>query len=380
MPSMNQEPARIAGWLRGNVSALRFAVRVVVAGVAAFAIASLLALPQGFWAVVTAVIVVQASLGASLKASLDRLIGTIGGAVFGGLCAYFIPHADPIGMAVALAVALAPLGVIAAIDGRFRIAPVTAAILILVPSATGAGPLVVTGQRILEIAIGGAVAVVVSLLVLPSRAHGVLAASTNRLLGLLADLMPLLLGDLTAAPDRPSILARQAAIRRALAALDGAADEARRERRVHLTDDPDPDPVVRTATRVRHDVSMIGRALATPLSEPFATRLGPAAAAVGEASVDLLRGIAAAFAGRIPPPSAEPLSTALDTYNRNVEAVRVEGLTRGLSADAVGRLFTLGFALDQFRQDLGDLAARAAEFAGAEIPSAGEWIKADGDA
>ena len=190
----------------------------------------------------------------------------------------------------------------------------------------------------------------------------------------------MLLGDLTGHRIPASIVAAQAAIRKALTALDAAAREARHERRVHLTDDPDPDPVVRTATRVRNDVIMIGRAVATPLSEPFATRLAPAATAVGEASVDLLRGIAAAFAGRTPPPSAEPLSAALDTYNRSVEAVRVEGLTRGLSADAVGRLFTLGFALDQFRQDLGDLAARAAEFAGAEIPSAGDRIRADVDA
>ena len=66
---------------------------------------------------------------------------------------------DPLWSAIALAVALAPLGVIAALDDRFRVAPVTAVILLLVPSTTGAGPIVFTGERILEIAIGGIVAV-----------------------------------------------------------------------------------------------------------------------------------------------------------------------------------------------------------------------------
>ena len=40
-----------------------------------------------------------------------------------------------------------------------------------------------------------------------------------------------------------------------------------------------------------------------------------------------------------------------------------EGLTQGLPVDALERIFTLGFALDQMRQDLRDLDRCASEIA-----------------
>ncbi len=51
--------------------------------VAAYALATLLRLPQGYWAVFTAVIIVQSSLGATITASIERLMGTAVGAAVG---------------------------------------------------------------------------------------------------------------------------------------------------------------------------------------------------------------------------------------------------------------------------------------------------------
>ena len=59
---------------------MRLAVRVAVAGLAAFVLAEALGLTQSYWAVITAVIVIQQSVGGSLKAALDRLAGTLAGA------------------------------------------------------------------------------------------------------------------------------------------------------------------------------------------------------------------------------------------------------------------------------------------------------------
>src|SRR3954469_864313 len=62
---------------------LRHAVRVSAAVVAAYALATLLRLPQGYWAVFTAVIIVQGSLGATITASIERFMGTVVGALVG---------------------------------------------------------------------------------------------------------------------------------------------------------------------------------------------------------------------------------------------------------------------------------------------------------
>jgi uncharacterized membrane protein YgaE (UPF0421/DUF939 family) len=67
-----------------------------------FALAQVLALPQGYWAVFTAVLVVQGSVGGSWKASVDRLVGTLLGAVYGAVIATLVPHNDVIMTGVAL--------------------------------------------------------------------------------------------------------------------------------------------------------------------------------------------------------------------------------------------------------------------------------------
>ena len=50
------------------------------------------------WAVLTAIIVRQMSVGRSLKATRDYFIGTIGGAIYGGAIAILIPHSGESGL------------------------------------------------------------------------------------------------------------------------------------------------------------------------------------------------------------------------------------------------------------------------------------------
>ena len=73
----------LCDWAATNAAALRLCFRMTVAGLLAYVLAELFALPQGYWAVFSAIIIVQASVGGSIKATTDRLIGTIGGAVAG---------------------------------------------------------------------------------------------------------------------------------------------------------------------------------------------------------------------------------------------------------------------------------------------------------
>src|SRR5690348_1060357 len=124
-----------------------------------FALVSVLGLPQGFWAVITALIVTQGSVGGSLKAALDRFVGSVFGAVYGGAVAFAIPHDAGAGRAVALVVAVAPLSVMAAFSAGFRVAPITAVIVLLGTSGATLGPFGFAVDRILEIGLGCAVAI-----------------------------------------------------------------------------------------------------------------------------------------------------------------------------------------------------------------------------
>lgn len=70
---------------------LALSIRVTMAALAALALAQFLHLPLPLWAVLTAVIVTQMSVGRSLKATIDYLIGTLGGAIYGGAIGVLIP-------------------------------------------------------------------------------------------------------------------------------------------------------------------------------------------------------------------------------------------------------------------------------------------------
>ena len=128
-------------WATANAAALRLCFRMAVAGLLAYVLAESFALPQGYWAVFSAIIIVQASVGGSIKATTDRLIGTISGAVAGGAVAYLLPQTSVLSLGVALVIALVPLTLVAALWPNYRIASLTAVIVLLTPGAQQLGPL-----------------------------------------------------------------------------------------------------------------------------------------------------------------------------------------------------------------------------------------------
>src|ERR1700704_5399258 len=115
--------ARIFGtsWTRRRAE-LRHGVRIAAAGVLSFALAQALGLPQGYWAVFTAVLVVQGSVGGSWKAAVGRLVGTLLGAVYGAVIATLVPHNNALMTGVALAISLTPLALLAAFHPSYRVA------------------------------------------------------------------------------------------------------------------------------------------------------------------------------------------------------------------------------------------------------------------
>ena len=96
----------IRGWAGANAAALRLCFRMTVAGLLAYVLAELFTLPRGYWAVFSAIIIVQTSVGGSVKATIDRVIGTIGGGVAGGAVGYLLPHESVLSLGVALVIAL----------------------------------------------------------------------------------------------------------------------------------------------------------------------------------------------------------------------------------------------------------------------------------
>ncbi len=359
---------RLFGRLRSRKAQLALAIRVTVAAAGAFAIATALHLMLPLWAVLTSLIVSQMSVGRSLKVGRDYMFGTIGGAIYGGAIAVLIPHSGEVELLALLVLAIAPLAFVAAIYPTLNTATVTAVIVLLVPAMNHANPVGSAIDRVMEVAVGAFTGLLVSFLVLPSRAHRQLRINAARALELIAAALSELLAGLSRGRDNDALHRIQDGIGAALVDLNATGAETERERAARLSSSPDTGPLLRTILRLRHDVVMIGRASVVPLPPDLQARLAAPLAAVSDAIVGDLRAMAAALRTATGPSAIAPVDDALQSYAATVAALRGEGLTRGLPADVVERFFALGFSLEQMRQNSMDLERVVAEWS--ETPPA----------
>jgi Fusaric acid resistance protein family len=359
---------RLFGRLRSRKTQLALAIRVTVAAAGAFAIATALHLMLPLWAVLTSLIVTQMSVGRSLKVGRDYMFGTIGGAIYGAAIAVLIPHSGEVELLALLVLAIAPLAFVGSIYPTLNTATVTAVIVLLVPAMNHGNPVGSAIDRVLEVAVGALTGLLVSFLVLPSRAHRQLRISAARALALMAAALSELLAGLSRGRDNDALHRIQDGIGAALVDLNATGAEAERERAARLSSSPDTGPLLRTILRLRHDVVMIGRASVVPLPPDLQARLATPLAGVSGAIVGHLRAAAAALGATTGPPAIAPVDDALQSYATTVAALRGEGLTRGLPADVIERFFALGFSLEQMRQNLMDLERVVAEWS--ETPPA----------
>ena len=93
----------------------------------------------------------------------------------------------------------------AALWPNYRIAPLTAVIVLLTPGAQQLGPVDSAIFRSVEITLGSFVGLGVSLVLLPARAHGLVISTAARALSLLADLLGDWLAVLAGGRDRTRI-------------------------------------------------------------------------------------------------------------------------------------------------------------------------------
>ena len=359
--------ARLWTGLRARVrrhrAELALSIRATIAALASLALAQFLHLPLPLWAVLTAVIVTQMSVGRSLKATFDYLLGTVGGAIYAGALGVLIPHSSEAALLAVLAVAVAPLAFIAAINPRFSAAPITAVIVLLVPLLTHAGQVASAIDRVLEVALGGITGLIVSYFLLSSNAHSQVVETAAQALDQMARALGKLLSGLSQGIDIDSLHGIQDGIGQSLAQLNVVGAEAEHERSTGLAAGPDIAPLLRTLLRLRHDLVMVGRTATTPMPDAISVRLEPPLTRVGAAFAGYLRASGTALRTRGGPAPLDDVVSALGGFQAEVAAVRRDGLTRTLTDDAAERFFALGFAFEQMHSNFKDLQRCVAECA-----------------
>lgn len=166
-----------------RLGGLKQAGRTAVAAVLTLLLVELLGLSQGYWAVITTVIVMQANLGGSIRAGGARMAGTAVGAVTGALASFFLGGHSALALGLAIAVTLSVCNLVPRLRGSSRVAGITVVIVILAghPDESAA---MVAMSRFCEIALGIVMPLAVSALLFPSRAS---AAMTRGLAKIFED-------------------------------------------------------------------------------------------------------------------------------------------------------------------------------------------------
>lgn len=345
---------------------IRHAARVAAAVGAAFAIGAIFQPPQAYWIVFTAIIVVQTSVGGTITASLERLVGTVVGGLIGVTATYLrAKTALEEGLVISAAAAIAAFA--AAVRPSLRVAPITTAIVLMGGAAVHMGPLTAAAWRVAEIAIGGVVGVLATLLIFPARARRAVRMRAAQTMRQLAELLTLFAARFDAGQVDQEARPLHQAIRKSLGLADQALAEAEREVLLGRKADA-PEGLVRSLRRLSSDAIMIGRALGKPLPKASGERIGPSAIELLQAEASRLRGMAGALESDQPVPP-DRLAEAHRAFEAAVEQTRAARLTAEINFDAASRVFGLVFAMESLLANLSDLGDRVAELDGQAAPS-----------
>jgi len=159
---------------------LRYGAQLAAAVIIAYLIPYLLSLPEGFWAVMSALIIMRARTGSTLDEGWGRFKGTLTGTLF-GLLGVWLHTMGFVTMFATLTV-IAVLAFIAGLAPALRSAPITALIILSSGGIAGHGPWQVAGLRIVEIVIGICAGLLVTWLTPSARSVAHFHESVARLL------------------------------------------------------------------------------------------------------------------------------------------------------------------------------------------------------
>ncbi|GAC1043390.1 hypothetical protein thsrh120_33940 [Rhizobium sp. No.120] len=322
-----------------------------------YAVSQLLHLQQGYWAVFTVLIVMQASVGATAGAAFDRLVATVAGAILGGIAVFFTPQ-EPLAIGVALICAVGFASFVAARVPRLRNAGLTAAIVMLTHSATVPVGIFVI-DRIAEITLGGVVGVLASLFILPTRSRTIVLDRFGSAL----DVMAQILRRLAAAVEKGepvSATDANIALRQSLMATEALLTDAQRERAFWLTRQGISEAIPRSLWRIRNDMTYLSHIVETPFPPAIVEAIGPQAGGTLEAQARFAEacGRALRAGGEIDP---DVLSAGDEAFDAAFSTLRTSEAAQSMGFSEAGRLFGLDFTLRRMRQNFLDLADRIRE-------------------
>jgi uncharacterized membrane protein YccC len=328
---------------------VRHALRTALAAVITLSITQLFDLEQGYWAVISAIIVMHGTLGRSLDAGWSRILGTAVGAVLGGVSVLLLGD-TPLSLGIAVFLTLLVCAYLTFLHDSFRMAGITAAIVILV-SAGDPSILHTALVRFLEISIGVAVAMAVSMFFFPSRATAGLVTGIASNLEAEAELYGVLVsGCLENVYEKERVADLKSNIHTIQNANATLLGEARKEPTGFSKRRQAVSALVDWELRLFEDLLSLDHAARELATEALHRHMHAPLSALGTATQKALAAMAASLRGersrpRSVGPEADALRAALHEVEHGLAEIRRRKASASYSLTEVSHFFSLVFAM-----------------------------------
>jgi uncharacterized membrane protein YccC len=342
-------------WARESRS-IKQGVKTGLAGAIAYSIYAGWNLPEGYWAVFTALVVTQANLGASWKAALYRTIGSTTGALAAALLIPILGR-GVLRAGIVLFILASIFGYLTALHPSFSAAGFTVAIILVF--STREEPWHLAWYRVLYTLLGAVVAFGVGVLIWPVRAREELCTKLANILEGSGTLYRAVTGAaLEAVNNEDEIQQLSHRLHNLRRGITQEMDEARSEVAFSRFDRGAYQVFVDLTDQLRRRLTAMAEDSSLYVHAGMQPELLPSLPALAERTARAFSDLAAAV--RAPDKQIRP-PTGLDMAVRNLDAdlaqLRQQRATVPFALDRMLPFWSLVFNLREVAQDLRQLAS-----------------------
>ena len=332
---------------------VRQAIRTVVAALLAELAVCYFELSQGYWAILTAIIVVRLTVGATIRRGTNRMLATLVGAV-AGMLGLWLQVTQGLSPTVVMVSTLFVTALAAAAFPILRLAPSNAGVVLL--GANTAADVLGSGvNRVYDVVIGTIIGIFTALAVLPDYAGLRVKQRLAFILWQCSDLLAAQIDEFSGVSRDPAIImALSARIIRALAEANALAIDAGRE----LNDVGDITAVVRATERLHYSIMAIDRGGRGVLPPQINAQLWRPLQGLTEALRVAITETGNSLSQQRRAPPLVAVNTSQAALANAILGLRMSGAIRGLDPNVAMRVYSVVLLLDEVVRDFRELTNR----------------------
>jgi uncharacterized membrane protein YccC len=342
-------------WTRQS-GPLKQGIKTGLAGTITYAIYAGWHLPQGYWAVFTALVVTQVTLGASWKPALYRTIGSTSGAV-AAMLLFTLLGPGTVRVGIMLFVLASLFGALTVLHPSFSAAGFTAAIVLVLGRIEGT-PFHIGWLRVLYTLLGSFVAFAVGALVWPVRAReGLRNKIANILDGAGALYRAVTSAALQGIDNELQVRQLDRQLHDLRRGITQQMDEARSELSFSRFNEGEYQAFVEQADQLRRRLTAMAEDSALYVHAQLQPELVPSLPALVERTAQSFTALAEAVCNPRGILNAPELEAAICDLDADLARLREQRATAPLALDRMLPFWALVFNLREVAQDLIQLAS-----------------------